>query len=268
MERPTPSCSMHFRPSQISVIISTAPVPDRRHSTLQRFTAMAHSYCSIPTRNSVIATSTPCYSSPPWEAVNILLAAGSDPSATSNPPSHKCRRTPLIAAIQINLEPTAIPYVDQMDSPAPHEAMEDDRRVITSLMFARGIALTVPPPPNHTVHSGLGYVTLRVTHPRRGCQHSGRRGSDGNSCVYRRHRCHLENGADPDADPAYQHSLDVAACAGQAVTVKKLLVHGVDLRRLLNSNYQCMLRRVGRAVAGCGTSAGSGGGSRIRCTAR
>lgn len=91
-------------------------------------------------------------------AVDLLLAAGSDPDAIGN------AQTLLVAAIQTNLEPTAIAYIDQMDEDALHEAMEQKQLPIMRLMFARGIASFVSPPLGYAVRCGLEYVKLCVMH--------------------------------------------------------------------------------------------------------
>lgn len=172
-------------------------------------------------------------------AVDLLLAAGSDPDATGN------AQTLLVVAIQMNLETTALAYIDQMDEDALHEAMEQNQLDLTRLMFARGIASFVSPPLGHAVRCGLEYVKLCVTH-----------GADVHEIVHEGDgppmaiaafngaidviEYLLENGANPDIDPRHQHPLTAAACAGRAATVKKLLAHGIDLVGVLNSSNHLM----------------------------
>lgn len=175
-------------------------------------------------------------------AVDLLLAAGSDPYATG---LSRTTQTLLVAAIQHNLETTAIAYIDQMNEDALHDAMELEQLAIVQLMFARGIASIVAPPLTHAVRCGLEYVKLCVTH-----------GADVHEVVHEGSgppmaiaafngatdiiEYLLENGANPDIDPRHKHPLTAAAWAGQATIVKKLLAHGVDLAGLLNSSAYVM----------------------------
>lgn len=167
-------------------------------------------------------------------AVDLLIAAGADTCAT-NCQSHQ---TLLRAAIQSNLEATAIAYIDQTDEDALHEAMDNDRLAIARLMFTRGITTSVPHPLGHAVFCGLEYVKLCVEY---GADldlvvHA----ADGPAMAIAAYRNAtdiieylLENGANLDVCPPHEHPLTAAVCSGQPGTVKKLLAHGVDLVRLL-----------------------------------
>lgn len=162
------------------------------------------------------------------EPIDLLLDAG------CNPDISRGAKTLLIAAIQFNLESIAITYIYQMDAYALDQAMEHKRLHITQLMFARGIALTEPPPIHRAARSGLEYVKLCMDH-----------GADPNllgdemdgSPISLAAICGdtdiieylLQHGANPDVHPMFAHPFPMAVCNDNVITVQKFLDHGVDV---------------------------------------
>lgn len=91
-------------------------------------------------------------------AVDLLLAAGSDPEALDD------TDTLLELAIESNLTQVAVAHIRQMNAKALHCAIEHQRLTITKLMFAHGISNTVTLPLQFAVCSGLTYVKLCIEH--------------------------------------------------------------------------------------------------------
>lgn len=133
-------------------------------------------------------------------AIDLLLAAGADPDATSN------RETLLINAIGSNLTRTATAFIHQMDATALDHAIEYKRFTIAKAMFDRGIATTVPPPIHQAVCSGIEYVKLCIDH-----------GADIDSI----------QGPDEDDDGG-STALGVAANRGDTHIMRYLLSKGAD----------------------------------------
>lgn len=186
-----------------------------------------------------------CYGTPLLEAVvggyqtavDLLLAAGADPTAT------RFHHSLLYLAIFHDLEPTAIRYIDQMDESSFLLAIKSRRLKITRLMFERGIADTIPPPIALAVHSGIPFVQLCLEF-----------GADINALgelgmeffqIYQQETTALtvaarlgdipmmtfllDQGADPDAGLPMRRPIVAAATSGRIDAFRYLLQHGVDL---------------------------------------
>lgn len=170
-------------------------------------------------------------------AVDLLLAAGADPTVT------RFQDSLLYLAIFQDLETTAIAYIDQMDESSFLLAIKCRRLKITRLMFERGIAATVTPPITHAVHSGIPFVQLCLEF-----------GADINAVgvlgmeffqVYQQATTALtvaarrgdipmmtfllDQGADPDAGLPMRRPIVAAASSGRIDAFRFLLQHGVDM---------------------------------------
>lgn len=170
-------------------------------------------------------------------AVDLLLAAGADPTVT------RFQDSLLYLAIFQDLESTAITYIDQMNESSFLLAIKCRRLKITRLMFERGIAATVTPPITHAVHSGIPFVQLCLEfgadidavgvlgmeffqvyqQPTTALTVAARRGDIPMMTFL------LDQGADPDAGLPMRRPIVAAASSGRIDAFRFLLQHGVDM---------------------------------------
>lgn len=147
------------------------------------------------------------------EAVDLLLAAGADPTARSGEDGL------LSFAIQRKLQPTVIAYIHLMNNYALIMAFTYNELGIARLMFERGIADTVTPPIQSAVLSGLEFVKLCVEF-----------GADVNSLGS------VGRDLDGDIDSATT-ALSVAARNGWIDIMEYLLDLGADVNLPTNEIY-------------------------------
>lgn len=164
-------------------------------------------------------------------AVDLLLAAGSDPNTRNN------RETLLAAAIKSGLNDIASAFIHQMGPFELHEAMQHRRLDIIRLMFARGVAAFAMPSLCQVAFIGFEYLKLWVEHGANVNEFDG----DGNCTPLSvaaglrdtdMIRYLLDHGADPDAGPVDNHPVLVAVGRSSTESARLLLEHGVDLVKL------------------------------------
>lgn len=90
------------------------------------------------------------------EAVDLLLAAGADPTAQAD------ENTLLAVAISSKLQPLIIAYMHQMNKHALIKAFDYGGLGIARQLFEHGITDTVTPPIQYAVLRGLDFVKLCV----------------------------------------------------------------------------------------------------------
>lgn len=163
-------------------------------------------------------------------AVDMLLAAGSDPEARDGN-----GKTLLSLAIQLDLTRTAEAHIHQMDEDTLDEAVEERQLSIVKLMFANGIGDVVVPPLQLAVYSGLSYVKLCIEHGEP--EDIDDVNEDGVTALALAAECGymhivvylLAQGADVNAGPLLKRPIMRAVAGGYIHIFKLLLQHGADL---------------------------------------
>lgn len=168
-------------------------------------------------------------------AVDLLLAAGCNPNGRGG----ASNSTLLFAAITSDLEPTAIAFIAQTGECEFKEAIRLHRITIATLMFARGIAKTLPAPLHIAAGAGVEAVELCLANGARiNSIHPIYKSTALSAAVGRGNmdvvKYLLGKGAGVNLGPKKFRPIMNAVYHGNTEMVKLLLEHGVDLTGLRN----------------------------------